>query len=141
MTTTMARWHNRGGSSLAAQDAIKAKSALSRMKEKVVNTTESLISTAEVGAAAFGFGYLNGSHIDPVSGAPGYELWGVPLELIVGAGLTVLGQTKMAGKNAAHLQNLGTGALACYFASLGTSLGTKVRLDSPPTPVLPPAHV
>lgn len=128
----LARWTGGGRMTKAEGELDKAKSKLAHMREKWEETTESLMGSAEISAAAFGLGYVNGRY-------GGLELFGVPLELLLGAGLTLVAQTKIAGKSSGHMANLGNGALAVYFGTLGTGLGRQSRSQAAVPAVTPPA--
>jgi len=105
----------------------RLKEQAERMKKRVAGATErshetiaTLVRTAEVGAAAFGFGVVQGRY-------GGIEVVGVPIDL--GAGLLAhLGAMMGIGGNmSGHLHSFGDGALAAYLTTLGrgTGLGWK----------------
>jgi len=95
-------------------DSIKRR--IASIKERAEETTERLVAAAEVTGAAFGMGVLQGK-------TGGVELFGVPLELGLGLGLTGFGLLGGAGKHSEHLSNLGTGCLAAYATTLGRGVG------------------
>jgi len=89
---------------------------LKRVRKEAEHTMEKVLRTAETGGMAFGLGVLNGK-----SGAT--EVMGMPVELILGAGLNLAGYLGVAGKHSDHLNNLGDGALAAYLTVLGVQVG------------------
>lgn len=95
-------------------DAIKRR--IANIKEQAEQTTERLLATAEVTGAAFGMGVIQGK-------TGGVELFGVPLELGLGLGLTAFGLLGGAGKHSGHLANVGSGCLAAYATTLGRGVG------------------
>lgn len=106
------------------QELERKDKALSRIRAKADEMTKGVMGSAEISAAAFGLGYVNGRY-------GGLELLGVPLELLLGVGLNLAAHTKLAGSSSDHLQNLGNGALAVYFSTLGTGLGRQNRAATP----------
>jgi hypothetical protein len=93
----------------------RAKSALAKADQAV----DALVRTSEVSLAAFGFGVLRGRFADQ----GGVTLLGVPVDLLSGVGFHILGLAGVGGAKAHHLHAFGDGALAAYFASLGTRVG------------------
>jgi len=86
-------------------------------------------ATAEIGASAFGFGWLHGRY-------PKMDVFGVDLSLLAGVGLIGLSflDKKEEGEGGAyghHLASLGQGALAVYLAKLGADWGDSMNPDSP----------
>jgi len=99
------------------------KRRVSNMRQKAEETTKKVVRTAEVGAAAFGMGLLQGR-------TQGVEILGVPLELGAGLVLNVLGMMDAAGGHSEHLTNLGDGCVAAYAATLGRGVGVTMREKS-----------
>jgi len=92
------------------------KKRIANIREQAEQTTERLITTAEVGGAAFAMGVIQGK-------TGGVEVFGVPLELGLGLGLNAFALLGGAGKHSAHLNNVGNGCLAAYATTLGRGVG------------------
>lgn len=108
---------------ITKRDAQAAISRLETFKKRIANireqaeqTTERIITTAEVSGAAFGMGVLQGK-------TGGVELFGVPLELGAGLALNAFALFGGAGKHSGHLHNVGNGCLAAYATTLGRGVG------------------
>lgn len=95
------------------------KKRVAGIKEKAEEATEKVVATAEVGAAAFTVGVINGK-------TGGIEVMGVPMELGAGLGLVGLGMLGVAGKASDHLHNIGTGCLAAYLTTVGRGVGLSM---------------
>lgn len=93
---------------------------LAKFKDHAQRTTEKVVRTVEVGAAALGVGILQG-HSGSV------EILGVPAELGVGVALNLAGYFGLAGKHSDHLCNFGDGALAAYLVTVGKGVGTQMK--------------
>lgn len=104
----------------AHERATSLQKRLSTVKKQAEHTVEKVLRTAETGGMAFGLGVLNGR-----SGST--EVMGMPLELLLGAGLNVAGYLGLAGKHSDHLNNLGDGALAAYLTVLGVQVGAEMK--------------
>jgi len=107
-------------------ELVKAHDRLQSMRNRIGNlrkqaeaTTEKLVRTAEVGGTAFLAGV--------VQGRGGIEVMGVPIDLGGGLALNLLGYFGAAGKMSDHLINVGDGALAAYFTSLGFGVGKEME--------------
>ena len=99
--------------------ANRAKNVLQEQKDRA-NT---VINTAEVSAASFLFGLAQGKF-------GGIEFVGVPVDLIAGVALHVMGFADVAGKkNSRHFHAIGDGALASFFNGVGRNLGYSVQTD------------
>lgn len=121
--------------SFTKQDGKEAISKLASLRKRVASireqseqTIERIVTTAEVGGAAFAMGVLQGK-------TGGVEVFGVPLELGVGLGLNAFALLGGAGKAASHLHNVGNGCLAAYAATLGRGVGTSWASKNPPKQV------
>src|SRR5574341_967436 len=91
-----------------------------RLKDKTEKTVNTLVSTAEVSAASFAFGVVQGrfGQIDVV---------GVPLELGSAVLLHLLGFIGVAGKAARHVHSFADGTLAAYLTSLARGIGMDMK--------------
>ncbi len=109
--TQLARLSRHAGSMARRAGHLKDKT------EKAVNT---LVSTAEVGAASFAFGVVQGRFgtVDVV---------GVPIELGTAVLLHLLGFVGVAGKAARHIHSFGDGALASYLTTLARGIGMDMK--------------
>ncbi len=93
---------------------------LQTVRKQAEHTVEKVLRTAETGGMAFGLGYVNGRYGST-------EVMGMPIELLLGAGLNIAGYIGLAGKHSDHLNNLGDGALAAYGTVLGVQVGTQMK--------------
>lgn len=104
----------------AARRAESLRSRLANMRKKTEKVTERVVHTAEVSAAAFTMGVIQGK-------TGGIEIVGVPLELGLGSALNLLGYFGIAGKASAHLHGFGDGCLASYLTTLGRGVGIRMN--------------
>lgn len=109
--------------SITKKDAQHAVARLETIKKRIANireraeeTTERIVTTAEVGGAAFAMGVIQGK-------TGGVEIFGVPLELGLGLGLNAFALLGGAGKASSHLNSVGNGCLAAYATTLGRGVG------------------
>lgn len=102
---------------------------------------QNILATVEIGATAFGMGFLRGYYGEkaailglPIDAATGLLLHGVAYGLGFAGG-------KVARFAAQNIHNVANGALATWAAATGAELGVKKRppVDPPQDPVLPPA--
>jgi len=101
----------------AADSAIRRARATVARADQAVAT---VITTSEVAAASFLFGLAQGKW-------GGIALVGVPIDLLSGVGLHILGFAGIGGVNAHHLHAFGDGALASYMNGLGRSVGRSIQ--------------
>lgn len=101
----------------------RLQSTVKNIRKEAEHTVEKVLRTAETGGMAFGLGVLNGKH-GPT------EVMGMPVELLIGAGLNIAGYLGAAGKHSDHLNNLGDGALAAYLTVLGVQVGNEWKAKS-----------
>lgn len=92
----------------------------SSVKSRAEGAVNNVVRTAEVGAAAFAMGAINGRY-------GGVEVAGVPADLGGAVALHALGFLGVAGKSSAHLHALGDGLLASYATTLGKGVGVGMR--------------
>lgn len=100
---------------VARLESIKRK--IASVRESAAEKTEQLVGTVETAGAAFAMGVLQGK-------AGSVELFGVPLELALGLGLSGFALLGGAGKASTHIQHVGNGCLAAYATTLGRGVGT-----------------
>lgn len=102
---------------LATKDRLMAQVA--NLRERSQEAIGQVVQTLEVSIVSFGFGFGRGrwGSVDVV---------GVPADLGVGVLTHIAGFMGLGGKNAEHLHNLGDGALASYFNTLGSSIGVDM---------------
>lgn len=93
---------------------------LRQRHERVVAKGEAVVAqvgkTVEVAGSAFLFGVANGK-------LGGVELLGVPVDLAAGVAGHLAGFMLASPKTAHHFHNLSDGALACFAARQGASIG------------------
>lgn len=94
------------------------KSRVAKIRQSAEKTTEKFVRTVEVSGAALGMGIIQGK-------TGGVEVIGMPIDLLSGVSLSVLGYFGAAGKMSDHLNNLGDGCLAAYFATVGRGIGQQ----------------
>lgn len=102
----------------------RAKSAASRIKriqEEAHDVMMAVVGTVETMTTSFGFGVINGRWGGP-------EFVGVPVDLL--SGIVLHGLAFAIDTGSEHLHNLANGALACYFATLGTGVGQKMATEA-----------
>lgn len=104
----------------AAKRARSLSSRLTTMRRKSEQVTERVVHSAEVGAAAFTAGIIQGR-------TGGVEVLGVPLELGLGVGLNLAGFMGLGGRMSTHLHGFGDGFLAAFLATLGRGLGVSQK--------------
>ena len=114
-----------------AKEALeRAKSAMSRVREKAEVAIGQGIEVAEVGGTAFGFGFANAKW----GGDDGeIKMFGVPVDLGVGIALTGVSMFGGFGKYGEHGVNVGAGAIASYAYRTGYQLGSESASDSKST--------
>ena len=110
----------------AATRAEALRKRLSGMRVKGERVTAKVVHTAEVSAAAFTAGVIQGR-------TGGIEIMGAPLELILGAGLNLGGFFGLGGKMSDHLHGFGDGFLAAYLTTVGRGVGVKMAAAAPTT--------
>lgn len=105
---------------------VNGRNALQRrldgIKDRLAGTTEKLIRTGTVVAAAAASGVIQGK-----AGPEGAHIFHVPVDLGAGIVLNLLGYFRAAGKQSHHLINAGDGFLAGFSSNLGFSWGNKWR--------------
>lgn len=114
--------------SVSQKDIVNFKQRVDRMTTKAKNvierskqTMETVVTTTEVGAAAFLFGLAQGKF-------GGIQIVGVPLDLLAGIGLHIAAFSGVGGKgNQKHLHAFADGALASFFNHLGRDVGYAVQ--------------
>jgi hypothetical protein len=94
----------------------KAKAVMQKADAAVAT----VITTSEISAASFLFGLAQGKF-------GGIAVVGVPVDLLAGLGLHILGFAGIGGRNAHHLHAFGDGALASFFNKLGSDVGVSIR--------------
>jgi len=79
------------------------------------------VSTMEIGLSSFMFGVIQGRY----QKQGGAVFWGLPVDLMAGAGFHLLALLGIARPYKHHLQSIGTGALATYLATTGYRVGER----------------
>lgn len=102
----------------------KALDTVDRLRKRTANikaeanqAVMQVVQTAEVGSSAFGHSLLEGYF-------NGVELLGIPLPVLTGSGLHLLGFLGVAEE---HMHNFGDGAYAAYLTTLGLGIGEEMR--------------
>jgi hypothetical protein len=114
--------------SVSQRDIVNFKQRVDRMTakakgviEKSKHTVETVVTTTEVGAAAFLFGLAQGKF-------GGIQIVGVPLDLLAGIGLHIAAFAGVGGKGTEkHMHAFADGALASFFNHLGRDVGYAVQ--------------
>lgn len=123
----------------------KAKASYQRVKGKLeaanATTRQVVLETlgaAEIGAVAFGFGFMRGYYGEKNLLNVPVELWATFAFHGVGLVLDFRAKPEAAGDwdrmVARQLHNLGNGALAAYTHTLGASMGAEMRAKQPAPP-------
>lgn len=117
---------------LQARDAVvRSEGRLARLKLVTGEMVERVVQTAEVQAASFGMGLVNGRYTEQTPQGPkAPEVLGIPAELLAGVGLHIAGYAKIAGGASKHLHNLADGSLAFYFGQLGRGIGIDMAREA-----------
>lgn len=120
------------------KDARNALTKLDHLKKKYAEmkvhghrVTQHVIRTAEVSGTAFLAGMVQGR-------TGGIELFGFPVELLAGLGLTAFSLVGGAGDLSHHLAAVGDGALAAYSTTLGRGMGAASKAALAPAPAPAP---
>jgi len=102
---------------------------LKRWKEnrKIEEKTGEVKATLEFQAAVLGTAYMMG-RIETKTGKH-LELFGVPIEIMLGGALVVTAMADLAGKYDEDLLNLGNGMAAAGLARLGYSYGASAAKE------------
>lgn len=95
-------------------------------KEKGQEQLGHVLQTAEVGATAFGFGFMRGKMGDAEGNL---DVAGMPASLATGVVMHGLGFMGVFGKHSEHAHNIGDGALAEYAAVQGMRMGAARSAD------------
>jgi hypothetical protein len=104
-----------------AREALaRARTAMTRVREKTEEAIGHGIELAEVGGTAFGFGYANGRWGDDNGEL---KVLGLPIDLGAGIALTGVAMLGGFGKYTEHGVNVGAGAIAAYAYRTGYQLG------------------
>lgn len=98
--------------------ADKLQNRVKQVREKGEKVVETVTRTTIVAGTAGALGVIQGK-------TGGVEILGMPLDLLVGAGAHVAGFMHLAGKQSAHLHNVGDGAMALYAGTMGRAIGAN----------------
>lgn len=104
--------------------AQNARASIKRARERADEAIGRIVQTTEIGSAAFVMGVVNGRW-------SGVEVLGVPLDLLAGGGLHVLGFMGIAPD---HLHNFADGSLASYTATIGAGIGREMAAKAAAVP-------
>jgi hypothetical protein len=106
----------------AKQRYERARSTMAKVKEKTEEAIGQGIQVAEVAGSSFAFGWANAKFGGP---AGEMQLFGIPLDLACGIGLTGVAMMGGFGKYGEHAVNMGAGAFASYATRAGYEMGSK----------------
>ena len=95
-----------------------AKTAARRARERADESVMTVVQTFEVAGTGFTLGAINGRF-------GGVEVVGVPLDLLSGASLHLLGMF-MSRRAGEHLHNFGDGALCSWATVTGIGIGREM---------------
>ena len=108
----------------AKQRLERAKHTVARVREKTEEAIGQGIQVAEVAGTAVTFGWANARFGD----ADGeMKLFGIPLDLATGLGLTGMAMFGGFGRYGEHAVNVGAGAIASYAYRTGYQLGSETQ--------------
>ena len=117
--------------SISKGDIIKMQKRITSLQSRAKNAMaqaegimESVVTTVEVGASAFGLGIVQGRY------GP-RDIMGVPVDLAAAVGLHGLALMGVGGEMTGHMQNFGNGALASYLNTVGRGLGIGMAQETP----------
>lgn len=97
---------------------------LEKYREAAKETMMQVLSAAEVGGTAFGFGWLKGRYGDT-------DVVGVPVDAGTAAVLHVLGFSGIMGRDLSkHAHNVANGALGSYLSDTGRKIGDKMAQEA-----------
>lgn len=105
-------------------EALKAR--IASWKEKGQEQMGHALQAVEVGATAFGFGFLRGKMGDANGDL---DIAGIPASLGTAIGMHALGFMGVFGKHSEHAHNVADGALAEYAAVQGMRMGAARSTD------------
>ena len=95
--------------------------SLLRHADSVLSKELKIVRGVEVGISSFTFGVLQGKF----KASGGLTAFGLPVDLLAGAGFHVLGLFGFARPYAHHLHAFGDGALASFFTTTGYRVGER----------------
>ena len=101
----------------ALERLASARKRVSNVKKEAEGQVLQVVQTVEVGGSAFTHALVEGYW-------NGVEFLGIPLPVLTGTGLHVLGFFGIAPE---HLHNFGDGAYASYTTTLGLGIGEEMR--------------
>jgi hypothetical protein len=121
MALSLSSGHLHSAMQAASRTHGRARAALDKMH----GVTRSVVRTAEVGGAAFGFGLLQGRLPESKQ-----KVMGVDIGLGSAVMLHVLGFAGIGGDYAGHLHAAGDGALASFLTKQGILYGARMAKDA-----------
>ncbi len=102
------------------------KNRIASWKEKGQEQLGHALQAVEVGATAFGFGFMRGKMGDQNGDL---DIMGVPASLATAIAMHGLGFMNVFGKHSEHAHNVADGALAEYSAVQGMRMGAARSTD------------
>jgi hypothetical protein len=111
------------GRSISKADIIKMQKRITSLQSRAKNALaeaegvmEGVVTSMEVGGAAFGLGVLQGRY-------PDADLWGIPPDLAAALVMHGIALSGAGGDMKSHFQAFGNGALASYLTTIGRGIG------------------
>lgn len=103
-----------------------ARSQISAYRSRATSTVGTVKTAAEVLGGAAGAAFISGR----MGGPDGYRVFGMPVELALGAGLALV--SGQAGDHQADVLAAAVGAGCAYAARKGFEMGLKAKLETVP---------
>lgn len=111
------------GRSISKADIMKMQKRITSLQSRAKNALaqaegvmEGVVTSMEVGGAAFGLGVLQGRY-------PDADVWGIPPDLTAALLLHGIALAGAGGEMKKHFQAFGDGALASYLTTIGRGIG------------------
>ena len=109
----------------ARQRLERAKHTMARVREKTEEAIGQGILVAEVAGTSVAFGWANARFGGESEGE--MRIFGIPLDLATGIGLTGVAMFGGFGRYGEHAVNVGAGAIASYAYRTGYQLGSEAQ--------------
>lgn len=111
------------GRSISKADIMKMQKRITSLQSRAKNALaqaegvmEGVVTSMEVGGAAFGLGVFQGRY-------PAADLWGIPPDLTAALLMHGIALAGAGGEMKKHFQAFGDGALASYLTTIGRGIG------------------
>lgn len=117
------------GRSISKADIMKMQKRITSLQSRAKNALaeaegvmEGVVTSMEVGGAAFGLGVLQGRY-------PDADVWGIPPDLTAALLMHGIALAGAGGEMKKHFQAFGDGALASYLTTIGRGIGRGMGGD------------